>query len=48
MAKLRQRVGNFLLDFFLVERADDGRLVGSGLLLGLVHENAVIENDDAE
>ena len=49
VAKLRQRVGNFLLDFFLVERADDGRLVGrSGLLLGLVHENAVIENDDAE
>ena len=49
VAKLRQRVRNFLLDFFLVERPDDRRFVGGrGLLLGLVNEHAVVENEDAQ
>ena len=45
--ELDERLGHFVLDLLLVEGARDGRLVGGRALLGLlVHQDAVVENDD--
>jgi len=45
VAKLGEGIGHFLFDLFLVERADNRRLVTGGSFLVLIDENPIVNND---
>ncbi len=48
MSQLAERLGDFVLDFFLVERARQRRLVGGALADVFRLLPAVVEDDDVQ